>query len=51
MKSYTESYSDDNLILLIFGTKAELRNRIKQTAVKEALEDFPVYHEFIEIPS
>jgi len=51
MKSYSEYYPDDNLILLVFGTKSELRNRIKQTAVEEGLVDYPVYYEFIEIPA
>ena len=51
MKSYAEYYPDDNLILLVFGTKSELRNRIKQTAIIEALDDYPVYYEFIEIPA
>ncbi len=50
MKSYSEAYSDSNLILQVFGTKAELRDRVKQTAIIETLEDYPVHAEFIKIP-
>ena len=51
MKSYSDAYPDDNLILLVFATSTELRDRVKQTKLKEAMEDFPVYHEFIELPT
>lgn len=49
MQGYCSAYPDDNLLLLVFGTEVELRNRIKQTAIKEALEEFPVHYEFIEV--